>query len=176
MENLDALRNALHPAVKDVKLNIQAVLRADKLTAYQCWGCALASAYFLKDLDLAAAVLDDAKSAGVPEAVVDDAKAAAAIMAMNTVYYRFRHMIAHVKDKYGSMNPQLRMSRMAQVASDKATFELMSMSCAALAGCEMCIVSHEKSILDHGLAEEHVHDAVRIAAVIHGFSVSMTLG
>ena len=103
-------------------------------------------------------------------------KAAAAIMGMNTVYYRFRHMIAHTNDKYASMNPQLRMSRMAAVASDKATFELMSMGCAALAGCEMCLASHEKTLLGHGLTEDHVHDAVRIAAVISGFSIAMTVG
>ncbi len=176
MENLDALRNALPPAAKDLKLNIQSVLRPGKLTAEQAWGCALTSAFFLKDLDLAAAVLDDAKAADIGEATVDDAKAAAAIMGMNTIYYRFKHMIKHTKDKYESMSPQLRMSRMAQPASTKADFELFSMSCAALAGCEMCLASHEESILGHGLTEDHVHESIRIAAVVHGFSIAMTLG
>ena len=47
------------------------------------------------------------------------------------------------------------------------------MACAALAGCQMCVQSHEASLLKEGLTEDQVHDSVRIAAVVNGFSVAL---
>ena len=176
MDQINELRSTLPDEAKDLKLNIQGVLRPDALTEHQAWGCALASAFFIKDLDLAAAVGEDAAAAGVPDATLEDARAAAAIMGMNTVYYRFKHMMKHHKDGYENLPAQLRMNRMAKVASTKQDFELFSMSCAALAGCELCITMHEKSILHEGGSEAAVHDAVRVAAAVNGFSVALTLG
>jgi alkyl hydroperoxide reductase subunit D len=97
--------------------------------------------------------------------VLADAVAAAGLMAMNTVYYRFRHMLG--KESYEARSPRLRMGRMAQPATSKADFELMSLACAALAGCEVCIRSHEASLLHLGLGEDACHDTVRIAAVVN---------
>ena len=77
------------------------------------------------------------------------------------------------KDAYQHRPAGLRMTRMAKPASSKALFELCSMACAVLAGCEMCIRSHEQSLLKEGLTEDHVHDSVRIAAVVHGFLVAV---
>lgn len=165
---LDALRERLPEAARDLKLNIQSVLANEKLNREQAYGCALASAMFLQQRDLV-----DALVSQVSPATLDDARAAAAIMAMNTVYYRFRHMTA--SEKLKQLPPRLRMNRMNQPATDKATFELMAMSIAALEGCEMCIRAHETSIVKHGLSEEHVHEAVRIAAVVKGLVVALSL-
>ncbi len=170
---LEALREALPDAAKDLRLNLQSVLRSELLTPDQTWGIALTSAYFLKDDTLRAAILHEVQQAGVSEAVVDDAKAAAALMGMNTIYYRFRHMVG--KEPYAQLPARLRMQRMATPASDKATFELFSMACAVLAGCELCVRSHEASILKHGLTPEHVHESVRIAAVLAGVAIARTL-
>jgi len=40
-------------------------------------------------------------------------------------------------------------------------------------GCESCVRSHEKVVLEGGLSEDQVHDAVRIAAVVHAAAVSL---
>jgi alkyl hydroperoxide reductase subunit D len=37
----------------------------------------------------------------------------------------------------------------------------------------MCIKAHEASVLQHGLSEDHVMEAVRIAAVINGAAVAL---
>jgi alkyl hydroperoxide reductase subunit D len=71
------------------------------------------------------------------------------------------------KESYEARSARLRMGRMAQPATSKADFELMSLACAALAGCEVCIRSHEASLLHLGLSEDACHDAVRIAAVVN---------
>jgi alkyl hydroperoxide reductase subunit D len=70
------------------------------------------------------------------------------------------------KESYESRPPRLRMARMAQPATGKLDFELMSLGCAALAGCELCIKNHEASLVHLGASEDACHDAVRIAAVM----------
>ena len=79
------------------------------------------------------------------------AVAEAVLMGMNTVYYRFRHLVG--KESYGKKPARLRMMWMSKPKTSKATFELMSLAIAALAGCEVCIKAHEHSILAAGLSE-----------------------
>jgi alkyl hydroperoxide reductase subunit D len=173
MPALDALRDTLPDEFKDTRLNLSSVLAGENLAPAQALGVALAAARFVRHSKLADAVESDIR-AGLGEAaaaVISDAVAAAGVMAMNTVYYRFRHMLA--KESYEARPPRLRMSRMAQPATDKQTFELMSLACAALAGCELCIKNHEAHLVDSGASEDACHDAVRIAAVINAAAVAM---
>jgi lipoyl-dependent peroxiredoxin subunit D len=164
---LDALRDTLPDELKDIRLNLASVLTGENLEPPQAFGTALAAATFVRSKRLADALASDVR-AGLGDtaaAILSDAVAAAGIMAMNTVYYRFRHMLG--KESYEARSPRLRMSRMAQPATSKADFELMSLGCAALAGCELCIRNHEASLVHLGVSEEACHDAVRIAAVIN---------
>ncbi len=171
--SLEDLRQSLPEPAKDLKLNLQSVLQPGALTAAQAYGCALTSAYFLRHEALAAAVLRAAQEAGVDEKTIDDAQAAAAIMAMNTVYYRTRHLLK--KEVYTQKPARLRMNRMVNPASSKLDFELFSMSAAAIAGCEVCIQTHEASLLKHGASEDAVLDSVRIAAVVSGVAAGLGL-
>jgi alkyl hydroperoxide reductase subunit D len=164
---LDTLRDALPDDLKDIRLNLSSVLSGENLQPAQALGIALASARFVRAQPLAAALESDIR-AGLGDAVsavISDAVAAAGLMAMNTVYYRFRHMLG--KESYEARPPRLRMSRMVQPATTKADFELMSLACAALASCELCIKNHEASLVHLGVSEDACHDAVRIAAVIN---------
>jgi alkyl hydroperoxide reductase subunit D len=163
MEAIDRLRDGMPPHAKDIQLNLSSVLQGGPLSEDQRWGIAVACAVAVGQPALREAVLLDA-SARVGEAVLDDAKAAATIMAMNNVYYRFRHMVG--KESYRAKPARLRMNRIAQPKTDKATFELMCLAVSAINGCESCIRSHEHAVVEGGLTEEHVNDAVRIAAVI----------
>lgn len=173
MPAIDSIREKLPEAAKDLKLNLQAVLRPENLTADQVWGVALASAYFIGQNEITAAILADAKEAGASDALVDDAKASASLMGMNTVYYRFRHLVE--KEAYNTIPAKLRMMRLGQPQTDKTTFELMSMACAALAGCGMCIQAHEATLLQHGVTEAAVNDVIRIAAVLQGTTVALSI-
>jgi alkyl hydroperoxide reductase subunit D len=171
--SLDACRDALPDDFKDTRLNLSSVLAGENLQPGQALGVALAAARFVRHKPLADALESDIR-AGLGDAaaaVVSDATAAAGLMAMNTVYYRFRHMLG--KESYEARSPRLRMSRMAQPATSKADFELMSLGCAALAGCELCIKNHEASLVHLGVSEDACHDAVRIAAVINAAAVGM---
>jgi alkyl hydroperoxide reductase subunit D len=119
------------------------------------------------------ALLADARRE-VDAAVIDDALAAAALMGMNNVYYRFRHMIG--KASYSEKPARLRMNRLGKPSTNRTDFELFCLAVSAVNGCEMCVRSHEQVVLEGGLSEEHVHDAVRIAAVVHGAAVALEMG
>jgi alkyl hydroperoxide reductase subunit D len=51
--------------------------------------------------------------------------------------------------------------------------ELFALAVSALNGCEACVRAHEKVVLEGGLTEEHVLDAVRIAATIQAVAVAL---
>ena len=173
MEALEQLRQQLPDVAKDIKLNIQGVLADSFLTTDVRWGVAVAAACSCGNAALRDATIADAVKHASPE-VIADAKAAAVLMGMNNVYYRFRHMIG--KAEYAQRSPRLRMNRLGQPASSKVNFELFSLAVSAIHGCEMCVKAHEKVVLDAGLTEDHVHDAVRIAAVFHAAAIGLQVG
>ena len=68
------------------------------------------------------------------------------------------------------------MNRIAKPAGTKVDFELFCLAVSAINGCETCVKSHEKVVVGGGLSEDQVHDAVRIAAVVHGAAVALESG
>lgn len=170
MSDLERLRDAIPESAKDIKLNLQAVLQAGTLSPAQRWGTAIAAAVAVRHPELQAAVTAAARQEVAAE-VIDDALAAAALMAMNNVYYRFRHLIG--KPSYSDKPARLRMNRLVKPATNKVDFELFSLAVSAINGCETCLQAHEKVVLEGGLSEDHVHDAVRIAATLHAAAVAL---
>src|SRR5215470_7395751 len=92
MREIEKLRERMPDAARDIKLNLQSVFQSTTLTPAQAWGAALASAIATRNNELTRAVFAEAQGK-IDASVIEDAKAAAALMAMNNVYYRFRHMI-----------------------------------------------------------------------------------
>jgi alkyl hydroperoxide reductase subunit D len=170
MTNLESLRQALPETAKDLRLNLQSVLAPGPLSPSQRWGIAIACAMAARAPALRDALMAEARHE-VDEHVFDDALAAASLMAMNNVYYRFRHMIG--KSLYSDKPARLRMTRLAKPSTNKLDFELVCLAVSAVNGCEACVRAHENVVLEGGLTEEHVHDAVRIAATIHGVAVAL---
>ncbi len=162
--SLDSLKSALPDYAKDIKLNLSSVLTAGALSEQQVWGAALASAIAARNEQVTRAIAAEAAGKLSPEAATA-AKAAAAIMAMNNVYYRFVHLTP--KAGYGQLPARLRMNVIANPGVDKLDFELFSLAVSAVNGCGLCIESHEHEVLQKGATKQQVQDAVRIAAVIH---------
>ncbi len=171
MNAIDALRDRIPDPARDISVNLQSVLTQGSLSEAQRWGVALAVALASGNADLARAIAADGAGAG--PAVADDARAAAALMAMNNVYYRFRHQIG--KATYTEKPARLRMQRIVKPLTNKADFELMCLAVSAVNGCEACVRAHERSVLELGLTEEHVHDAVRVAAVVRAAAVTLSM-
>jgi alkyl hydroperoxide reductase subunit D len=167
---LQEIEDALPEAGRDLKLNLRTVLETGALSPPQRFGVAIASAIAAREPRLRDALVRAARAA-VPEAVIDDAVAAAALMAMNNVYYRFRHVVG--RPEYANKPARLRMNRLARPATSRAELELFCLAVSAIHGCETCVRSHEQSVREAGLSEDHVHDAVRIAAAVHGAAVAL---
>jgi alkyl hydroperoxide reductase subunit D len=173
MSAVEALRAGLPENARDTKLNLQNVLQPGTLTAAQRWGVAVASAAAARNRELLDAILADARDelTETADAVIDDALASASLMAMNNVYYRFKHMIA--KESYEQKPARLRMQRIAKPATNKPDFELFCLAVSAINACEMCIRSHEAAVIASGLTEDHVVEAIRIAAVMNAAAVAL---
>ena len=172
MEHIEALREKLPDAAKDLRIGITSVLGTELLSTDQKWGVAVATAIAARNPELRAAVLADAAAGGASENAIDDARAAAALMGMNNVFYRSRHMLGGA---YETKPARLRMQRIAQPKGPKADFELMCLAVSAINGCEVCLTSHEKVVVENGLSDDQVFDAVRIASVMHGVAVGLEM-
>ena len=161
---LEDLRNSLPEYARDIKLNLASLAADESLSQEQLWGCFLACALAARNPALSAAVAQEAANHLSPEAV-QAAKAAAAVMAMNNVYYRFVHLSSNTT--YQTMPARLRMNIIANPGVDKISFELWSLAVSAINGCGACIDSHEQHVLNAGLSAAQIQTAVRIAATLH---------
>jgi lipoyl-dependent peroxiredoxin subunit D len=152
---------------KDLKLNLGTVLRQPELTEQQAWGTAVSTAVASRNPRLVEVVL--AEAAGhLNEQAIHAARAAAAVMGMNNIFYRFRHLSTN--PKYGDMPARLRMQAIRTHGSDPVDFELWCLAVSAINGCGICVDSHEHVLREKGINEETILAAVRIAAVMHALS------
>ena len=161
--SLKAFAETLPDYAKDLRLNMSSLLNDQQLGDQRKYGLLLACAHGSGYAPIVAAA--EAEIAGKLSAeAANAARAAAAIMAMNNVYYRFVHLASN--PEYGQMPAKLRMNVIGQPGIDKADFELFSLAVSAQNGCGMCIDSHEKVLKGHGVSAEIVQAAVRVAAVV----------
>lgn len=161
--SIETLRAAIPDYARDVRLNLGSLAAEPALDEATRAGTFIASALAARNPAVTQAILAEFAPKLSAEAL-DAAKAAAAVMAMNNVYYRFTHLVG---GDYPTMPAKLRMNVMARPGVDKAVFELWSLAVSAINGCGMCMESHEKAVRQHGMTAEQVQAAVRIAAVVH---------
>jgi alkyl hydroperoxide reductase subunit D len=168
--SLDTLLESIPPYAKDIKLNLGNVLRQTELNSQQLWGTAVASAIAARNPEVIAAIEAEAAGKLTPEALAA-AKTAAAIMAMNNIYYRFLHLTSN--EKYSTIPARLRMQGIRSHGIDQTDFELWCTAVSAINNCPTCVASHEKVVREKGITEEQVTAAVRIAAVIHAAATAL---
>jgi lipoyl-dependent peroxiredoxin subunit D len=151
--------------IKDLKINVSNVLNN---TQYLNKKEALLLAYAVavnEKFDL----LKDSFRAQAQEARANEAELAeivscTSLMNANNVFYRFRHFMN--KDFYTNTPAGIKMSIMMNPVLGKEFFELVSLVISSINGCEMCITSHEQSILQHGGSESRILEGVKLGAII----------
>jgi alkyl hydroperoxide reductase subunit D len=171
--SLSVLKASIPDYAKDLRLNLDSVLSesgAAGLNARQIGLVALASAIAARHAPLVAAIEAEAASNTTTQEL-NGARTAAAIMAMNNVYYRFTHLVGD--NEYQTMRAGLRMNAMSNPGCDKIDFELCSLAVSAINGCGMCMDSHEKTLRKHGVSAQAIQSAVRIAAVVNAVAVTL---
>ncbi|MEP6484853.1 MAG: carboxymuconolactone decarboxylase family protein [Rudaea sp.] len=171
--SLSTLKAGIPDYAKDLRLNLDSVMSesgAPGLTAKQIGLIALSSALAARYAPLVGAVETEAAATASAQEL-DGARTAAAIMAMNNIYYRFTHLASEAE--YQTMRAGLRMNAMSNPGCDKIDFELCSLAVSAINGCGMCMDSHEKTLRKHGVSAQAVQSAVRIAAVVNAVAITL---
>ena len=161
--SLKEFADALPEYAKDLRLNISSLLGDQTLGEEKKYGLILACAHGTGYRPIVAAA--EAEIEGkLDGAYANAARAAAAVMAMNNVYYRFVHLASN--PVYGTLPAKLRMNVIGNPGIDKADFELFSLAVSAQNGCGACIDSHERVLQQHGVKPEVIQAAPRIGAVM----------
>ena len=153
--------------IKDLKINVSnAINNTQQLSKKEAVLLALAVAVNEKYEPLKTSFTQIAKEEGATEAELAEVIAATSLMNVNNVFYRFRHFLN--KDGYNNMPAGIKMSIMMNPVLGKEFFELLSLVVSSINGCEMCVASHEQSVLQHGSSESRVFEAVKTGAIIKG--------
>jgi alkyl hydroperoxide reductase subunit D len=94
---------------------------------------------------------------------------------MNNVYYRSKHLLADAGAAgYEDIPARLRMQVIGTHGDvDVADFEFWCFAVSAVNGCGGCLAAHERTLRDQGVGKDQVHEALRIAAVVHAVAVTL---
>ncbi|NPU12236.1 alkyl hydroperoxide reductase [Bradyrhizobium sp. 83012] len=168
--SIEQLKDQIPDFAKDVRLNLSSMASDETLSAQAKYGLFVACAIATRNPTVTAA-LESVAAAHLSPAALAAAKSAAAIMAMNNVYYRFVHLASN--KEYATMPARLRMNVIANPGVDKADFELWSLAVSAINGCGTCIDAHEKVLQDAGVSTAAIQTAVRFAAIIQSVAVAI---
>lgn len=171
--NMQALLNAESRFIKDLKINTSNALNNTQyISRKEALLLALAVAVNEKSGLLQESFTSLAKEAGATEAEIAEMIACTSLMNTNNVFYRFRHFMQ--KDFYNNQPAGIKMSIMMNPVTGKEFFELVSLVISSINGCEMCVSSHEQSVLQHGSSESKVFEAVKTGAVIKGLMTALS--
>jgi alkyl hydroperoxide reductase subunit D len=166
--SIDALRGRLPAYAKDIGANLAVLAEETVLSPQAKWGCFVASACAVGEPETLKAVTAAAREAGLTEEGAA-ARTAAAIMAMNNVYFRALHLME--TPEYRSLPSKLRMNRLAHHPGvETVDYELWCVAVSAINACGACLDSHEAELRARGVAPPQVQAALRIAAVVHAAS------
>ncbi|MCZ9342914.1 alkyl hydroperoxide reductase [Streptomyces sp. TRM76130] len=168
--SLDTLKSAIPDYAKDLRLNLGSVVGNSDLSAQRLWGTVLATAIASRSPVVLRELAPEAKANLTPEAYTA-ARSAAAVMAMNNVFYRTRHLLSD--HEYGTLRAGLRMNVIGDPGVDRADFELWSFAVSAVNGCGTCLDSHERVLRKAGLDRETIQEAFKIAAVVQAVGATL---
>lgn len=163
-EALDLLEEGKSRYLADLKINFKNSLESEHLTKKEIGLLGVAIAVNANNAVLRRFFYDFSKKEGVTAEEIAEATACASLLSANNVFYRFRHFLN--KEKYNEIPARIKMNIMARPVTGKEFFELVSLAVSAVNGCEMCVKSHEASLIELGAKEERIFEAVRLASVI----------
>jgi len=171
---LDTLKSRLPAYAKDLKLNLGSVIGSSTLPEQLLWGTVLATAIASRN-PLVLRELDEDARDNLSAEAYEAARAAAAIMAMNNVYYRSKHLLSDAGvSGYDDIPAKLRMQVIGTSGGvDKADFEFWCFAVSAVNGCGQCLASHEQVLREAGMSRDQINDALRIASIVHAVAVTL---
>ena len=163
-DTLDLLEGAKSRYLADLKINFKNSFESDHLSKKEVALLGVALAVNANNAVLRTFFDGNARQEGAKPEEIAEAVACASLLSANNVFYRFRHFMN--KEKYNEIPARIKMNIMARPVVGKEFFELISLAVSAVNGCEMCVTSHEASLIELGSKEERIFESVRLAAVI----------
>jgi alkyl hydroperoxide reductase subunit D len=168
-ENLKLLAQTNSRYLRDLKSNLNSSLQAVTLVKKEAYLIALAVSINEKNRLLEKGFTDQARNEGATDEELAEIASCTSLLNANNVYYRFKHFMKD--DYYNEAQSGIRMNIMSNPILGKEFFELISLVISAVNGCELCVTSHEKTLLGHGANKQRIHDAVRLGAVVRSLSI-----
>jgi alkyl hydroperoxide reductase subunit D len=172
--NEDQLSNQVHLLgskdnryIKDLRINLSNAFNFPNLNKKESYLLALAVAINDKSNGLIENFKSLATENGANEDEIIETVSCVSLLNVNNVFYRFRHF---TKKEFYNTPAGIKMSVMGNPLMGKEFFELMSLAVSALNGCEMCVASHEDSLVKLGTSEARIYDAIRLTAIVRGFT------
>jgi lipoyl-dependent peroxiredoxin subunit D len=166
-ELIQLLAEADSRYLRDLRINSNNALSFQNLSKKESALLALATAINEKNKALMATFRKKAEEQGATQQEIADIIACVSLLNINNVFYRFRHFVK--KDYYNQTPAGIKMNIMMGPSIGKEFFELVSLAVSALNGCEMCVNSHEESLIKLNTTQARIYDAVRLAALMRGF-------
>lgn len=171
MEFLEAIKARIPDYAKDVRLNLDSVLQRSSLAPADALGAALAAAYAARSNVL----VDALRGCGLlDETDAQAALSAAALMAMNNVWYPYVEMSGDAD--LAQQRAELRMSVYATHGGvSKQRFELYALAASVIGKCRHCVESHYRLLKEAGMSVTQLRDVGRIAAVVNAAAHALAL-
>lgn len=161
MSWVDEVRSLIPGYAKDINLNLDNVINRSTLDEATVKGVALASAYAAGNM-----LLVDKIKESMLEEDKNAALTAAALMAMNNVWYPYVEMTEDSALK--GLPAQLRMNAYAtHGGTTKVKFESYALAASIVGKCHFCVKNHYDVLKKEGLTVEQLRDVGRIAAVVN---------
>ena len=161
--SIEALR--LPAYARDIATNLSVLVQEAVLPDQAKWGCFVASAHAVGEPSTLRAIAAAAQAGGLTAEGFDAARTAAAIMAMNNVYFRALHLMT--APDYRDLPSRLRMNRLSRPSVSAVDYELWCVAVSAINGCGACLDAHEAELRERGAAPIQIQAALRIAAVVN---------
>ena len=163
MSWVDQLKESLPDYAKDVRLNLDSVIKRSSISEDLASACALAAAFATGNGKLVSFI----QSNIVDEKERDAALAAASIMAMTNTWYPYVEMVDDENLK--GLPAQIRMNAIASHGgTTKANFEAFSLAASIVGKCHFCVKAHYETLkMEQGYTVEQLRDIGRIAAVMN---------
>ncbi len=171
--SLEAMVKGETKYIRDLRINLKNTLASENFSTKEAYLIALAISINEKNKILSESFSNRAKVNGATEQEIAETNGCASMLAVNNVFYRFKHFIRSSNEKYQNLPAGIKMNIMMNPVLGKEFFELMSLAVSAVNGCESCVNSHEESVRKFGTNEARIFDAVRLAAVVKGLTVAI---
>jgi lipoyl-dependent peroxiredoxin subunit D len=162
MSYVNEIKALVPDYAKDVRINLDGTLTRSTLPLNEVAAVALAAAYAARSPRLVAIIR---QADALPAAEANAALVAAALMAMNNVWYPYVEMSGDAELK--GLPAQLRMQAYANHAGvERRLFELYALAASIVGKCHFCVQSHYALLKQSGMSADQLRDVGRIVAVI----------